>query len=102
MDIRDSATEERDAQERTLVSAMLEREVGPRVTEAAVKVMTSRQTLPTLKNSYGFGLTVTDTGFGHGNPEILCHGRQDEHVSTPEGDPLRLADQQARKSRSFR
>lgn len=40
---------------------------GKRIlTEAAVRELTSRQTNPALKESYGLGLQVTDTGFGHG------------------------------------
>ncbi len=40
---------------------------GHRVlSEAAVKEMTSRQTAPTLKESYGFGLSVSPDSFGHG------------------------------------
>jgi hypothetical protein len=36
------------------------------LSEAAVKTMTSRQTGPEVKNSYGFGLAVFDGSFGHG------------------------------------
>ena len=40
---------------------------GRRVlSEAAVKVMTSRQTAPDLKQSYGFGLQASGATFGHG------------------------------------
>ena len=40
---------------------------GQRVlSEASVQEMTSRQTQPQLKESYGFGLQVTPDGFGHG------------------------------------
>ena len=35
------------------------------LSEAAVKQMTSRQTPPDVKSSYGFGLTVNDNTFGH-------------------------------------
>ena len=34
--------------------------------EAAVKQLTSRQTPPELKDSYGFGFSVGNTHFGHG------------------------------------
>ena len=36
------------------------------LSEAAVKQMTSRQTPPELKDSYGFGLSAGKTSFGHG------------------------------------
>jgi len=36
------------------------------LSEAAVKEMTSRQTAKELKESYGFGLSVSPDGFGHG------------------------------------
>jgi CubicO group peptidase (beta-lactamase class C family) len=36
------------------------------LSEAAVKQLTTRQTPPELNNSYGFGLAVGDTFFGHG------------------------------------
>ena len=36
------------------------------LSEAAVKQLTSRQTPPELKGSYGFGLGVGKTFFGHG------------------------------------
>jgi CubicO group peptidase (beta-lactamase class C family) len=36
------------------------------LSEKAVKQMTSRQTPPTLKDSYGFGLSVGNHYFGHG------------------------------------
>jgi CubicO group peptidase (beta-lactamase class C family) len=36
------------------------------ISEASVKQMTSRQTPRTVKNRYGFGLQITDDGFGHG------------------------------------
>ncbi len=40
---------------------------GKRVlSTAAVKELTSRQTAPSINQSYGLGLQVTDTGFGHG------------------------------------
>ncbi len=40
---------------------------GKRVlSEAAVKEMTKRQTAPDLKESYGFGLSVSPDGYGHG------------------------------------
>lgn len=40
---------------------------GARIlSEAAVKEMTSRQTAPELKQSYGFGLQVAPRNFGHG------------------------------------
>jgi CubicO group peptidase (beta-lactamase class C family) len=40
---------------------------GKRIlSEAAVKQMTSRQTPPELKDSYGFGLSVGRDSFGHG------------------------------------
>lgn len=40
---------------------------GQRIlSEAAVKEMTSRQTVPGLKESYGFGLQVGPDNFGHG------------------------------------
>jgi CubicO group peptidase (beta-lactamase class C family) len=43
-------------------------ELGGRryLSEAAWKELTSRQTAPTIKESYGFGLTVGPDGFGHG------------------------------------
>lgn len=36
------------------------------LSEAAVKEMTSRQTAPSLKESYGFGLQASPGNFGHG------------------------------------
>ena len=36
------------------------------LSEAAVKQLTSRQTPPELKDSYGFGFAVGPTSFGHG------------------------------------
>lgn len=36
------------------------------LSEAAVEQMTSRQTPPDLPQSYGFGLSVSETTFGHG------------------------------------
>jgi CubicO group peptidase (beta-lactamase class C family) len=36
------------------------------LSEAVWKELTSRQTAPTIKESYGFGLTVGPDGFGHG------------------------------------
>jgi CubicO group peptidase (beta-lactamase class C family) len=36
------------------------------LSEAAVKEMTSRQTPPDLPDSYGYGLSVGDSSFGHG------------------------------------
>ncbi len=36
------------------------------LSESAVHEMTSRQTPPELPQSYGFGLSVSDTSFGHG------------------------------------
>ncbi len=40
---------------------------GERIlSESAVQEMTSRQTAPTLKENYGFGLALTPTTFGHG------------------------------------
>ena len=40
---------------------------GKRIlSEAAVKMMTSRQTPPELKESYGFGFAVNGDSFGHG------------------------------------
>ena len=36
------------------------------LSEAAVKQMTSRQTAPALKQSYGFGYAVNGATFGHG------------------------------------
>jgi CubicO group peptidase (beta-lactamase class C family) len=36
------------------------------ISEASVNEMTSRQTKPELKESYGFGLQVSPDGFGHG------------------------------------
>lgn len=36
------------------------------LSEAAVKEMTSRQTAPSLKESYGFGLQASPGSFGHG------------------------------------
>jgi CubicO group peptidase (beta-lactamase class C family) len=36
------------------------------ISEAAVKQMTSRQTAPELKESYGFGFAVNGDNFGHG------------------------------------
>jgi CubicO group peptidase (beta-lactamase class C family) len=36
------------------------------ISEAAVKEMTSRQTAPELKESYGFGLQIGPGNFGHG------------------------------------
>jgi CubicO group peptidase (beta-lactamase class C family) len=36
------------------------------LSEAAVKQMTSRQTAPEINQSYGFGLSVSEHGFGHG------------------------------------
>jgi CubicO group peptidase (beta-lactamase class C family) len=36
------------------------------LSEAAVKEMTSRQTAKDLKESYGFGLSISPDGFGHG------------------------------------
>jgi CubicO group peptidase (beta-lactamase class C family) len=36
------------------------------LSEAAVKQMTSRQTPPDLKESYGFGWAPGGNGFGHG------------------------------------
>lgn len=36
------------------------------LSEAAVKQLTSRQTPPALKDSYGFGFAVGNTSFGHG------------------------------------
>lgn len=43
-------------------------ELGGRryLSEAAWKELTSRQTAPSIKESYGFGLTVGPDGFGHG------------------------------------
>ena len=38
----------------------------PIISEASVKEMTSRQTAPELKESYGFGLQVGQGSFGHG------------------------------------
>ncbi len=36
------------------------------LSEAAVRKLTSRQTPPELSSSYGFGLSVSETTFGHG------------------------------------
>lgn len=36
------------------------------LSEAAVRQLTSRQTPPELSSSYGFGLSVSETTFGHG------------------------------------
>lgn len=36
------------------------------LSETSVKLMTSRQTPPEVKNSYGFGIQITGEGFGHG------------------------------------
>lgn len=36
------------------------------LSESAVKALTTRQTPPALKNSYGLGFAVSDTTFGHG------------------------------------
>jgi CubicO group peptidase (beta-lactamase class C family) len=41
--------------------------VGKRyLTEAAVKELTTRQTPASVKESYGLGLSVSPTSFGHG------------------------------------
>jgi CubicO group peptidase (beta-lactamase class C family) len=41
--------------------------VGRRlISEASIKQMSSRQTPPEVKNSYGFGLAITNDSFGHG------------------------------------
>ena len=39
------------------------------LSEAAVKTMTSRQTAESIKENYGFGLTLTASTFGHGGAE---------------------------------
>src|SRR5262249_29743759 len=36
------------------------------LSDSAVKELTSRQTPPALKESYGLGFSVTQTSFGHG------------------------------------